>query len=76
MKVNSHSPAGTVLSVLITAEASSAVSAAAAAAAAAAVGVVVAVVVSVVVASAVTLETLDNVTKKQLDEKPVNYNKL
>ena len=73
MKVNSHSPAGTVLSVLITAEASSAVSAAAAAAA---VGVVVAVVVSVVVASAVTLETLDNVTKKQLDEKPVNYNKL
>ena len=36
--------------------------------------VVVAVIVSVV-ASTVTLGTLDIVAEKQLDEKPVNYNK-
>ena len=37
--------------------------------------VVVAVIVSAV-ALIVTLDTLDIVAEKQLDEKPVNYNKL
>ena len=67
---DSLSPAGIVLSLLLTVavEASAAVSAVV-------VVVVVAVIVSVV-AWAVTPGTLGIVAEKQLDEKPLNYSKL
>ena len=63
---DSHSPAETALSLLVT------VAAVGASAAVSAVAVAVAAVIVSVVASAVTLGTPDIVAEKQLDEKAVN----